>query len=70
MSITCVSLTDNRFLVQSYIGQIIFSSTLDTEDKVKQLYGGNRWEDVNRFVLKPPETPDPATAIYIWKRTE
>ena len=38
MSITCVGLADNQYLVQSHIGQIIFSSTLDTEDKV------NIWE--------------------------
>ena len=52
MSITCVGLTDNQFLVQSHIGQIIFSSTLDTEDKVKQLYGGNKWVKIEgKFLL-------------------
>ena len=52
MSITCVGLADNQYLVQSHIGQIIFSSTLDTEDKVKQLYGGNKWVKIEgKFLL-------------------
>lgn len=37
---------------RSYVGMIIHSSTLDTENKVKAFYGGNAWYRLeNRFLL-------------------
>lgn len=36
----------------SHIGQIIMSTTLDTEEKVKELYGGTSWTKItNRFLV-------------------
>ena len=29
---------------KSYVGMIITSRTLDTEEKVKNFYGGEKWE--------------------------
>lgn len=36
----------------SHIGQIIFSTTLDTEEKVKNIYGGTSWKKIeDSFIL-------------------
>lgn len=52
MSTTFVGLKDDRYLVQSHVGQIIFSTTLDTEDKVKQYYGGTSWAKIEgKFLI-------------------
>ena len=37
--------------VTSYIGMIIHSTTLDTEDKVKQIYGGDTWTKIEGMFL-------------------
>lgn len=47
-----VQLNDNAFIVQSHVGQVIMSTTLDTEAKVKQYYGGTSWTKIEgRFLL-------------------
>lgn len=52
MSMTMVGLTEDKYLVQSHVGQIIFSTTLDTEEKVKQYYGGTTWAKIEgKFLL-------------------
>ena len=41
---------DNK--IESYVGMIIYSSTLDTEAKVKAIYGGTSWTKIEgRFLL-------------------
>lgn len=52
MSMNMVQLNDNAFIVQSHVGQVIMSTTLDTEAKVKQYYGGTSWTKIEgRFLL-------------------
>ena len=39
-------------LVRSHVGMIVQSTTLDTEDKVKAIYGGTSWSRIEgRFLL-------------------
>lgn len=41
----------------SYIGMIIYSATLDTEEKVKSFYGGKSWSKIEeKFLLGASET--------------
>lgn len=52
MSMNMVQLNNNAFIVQSHVGQVIMSTTLDTEVKVKQYYGGSSWTKIEgRFLL-------------------
>ena len=42
----------NKDLIKSHVGMIIQSTTLDTEDKVKAIYGGTSWSRIEgRFLL-------------------
>ena len=36
---------------KSYVGMIITSRTLDTEEKVKNFYGGKKWQRINGRML-------------------
>lgn len=38
-------------IIKSHIGMIIQSTTLDTEDKVKAIYGGNSWSKIEGRML-------------------
>ena len=38
--------------IVSHVGMIIQSTTLDTEEKVKAIYGGNTWISLSGYVLK------------------
>lgn len=40
----------------SYVGQIIHSTTLDTEDKVKGFYGGEQWIEHKEYFLRGRKT--------------
>ena len=52
MGMNMVQLDNNNFIVQSHVGQVIMSTTLDTEDKVKQYYGGTSWTKIEgRFLI-------------------
>lgn len=52
MSMNMVQLNNNAFIVQSHVGQVIMSTTLDSEAKVKQYYGGSSWTKIEgRFLL-------------------
>lgn len=43
----------------SHIGMIIQSTTLDTEEKVKEIYGGDKWERITgRFLIGAGEDYD------------
>lgn len=46
------ALNKNLKLIQSHVGMIIQSTTLDTEGKVKAIYGGTSWSRIEgRFLL-------------------
>jgi hypothetical protein len=52
MGMNMVQLDNNNFIVQSHVGQVIMSTTLDTEDKVKQYYGGTSWTKIEgKFLI-------------------
>jgi microcystin-dependent protein len=52
MGMNMVQLDNGNFIVQSHVGQVIMSTTLDTEDKVKQYYGGTSWTKIEgRFLI-------------------
>lgn len=52
MGMNMVQLDNGNFVVQSHVGQVIMSTTLDTEDKVKQYYGGTSWTKIEgKFLI-------------------
>lgn len=62
MSMNMVQLDNGNFIVQSHVGQVIMSTTLDTEDKVKQYYGGTSWTKIEgRFLIGASDDYDVGT---------
>ena len=57
--------------IKSHVGMIIHSSTLDTQDKVKEIYGGVTWIQHSGYILKD-SINDTETkldkSVYIWER--
>lgn len=42
----------NKESIQSYVGMVIHSTTLDTEAKVKAIYGGSTWIQHSGYMLR------------------
>lgn len=43
---------DTLYLPKSHVGMVIHSTTLDTEAKVKEVYGGTTWIQLSGYVLR------------------
>lgn len=54
---------NNKLKLPSYVGQVIITNTLDTDAKVKNIYGGKKWKQIKgRFLLGTGPT-NPKTDI-------
>lgn len=68
-------ITDNiQNIIYTHVGQVIMSTTLNTEAKVKQYYGGNTWKKINGSPLLGVSLTGSTDSglsheIYVWERT-
>ena len=43
---------NDKYLVRSHVGMVVHSTTLDTEAKIKAVYGGTTWIQLSGYVLR------------------
>ena len=43
---------NDKYLVRSHVGMVIHTTTLDTEVKVKEVYGGTTWIQLSGYMLR------------------